>query len=61
VQTNSPSPISQVIGRIKTAWSEMDYAQRRVFEIRTGIPVEGRQPRRRPRPAVDELETLYRG
>ncbi len=61
MKTKSPSHISHVIGRIKSAWSEMDYAQRRMFEIRTGIPVEGPQPRRRPRPTVDELETLYRG
>jgi hypothetical protein len=29
----------QAIKRIKRAWAEMDYAQRRLFEIRSGIPV----------------------
>jgi hypothetical protein len=32
------------IGRAKAIWSELDYAQRRMFEIRTGIEVDARPP-----------------
>lgn len=45
MKSNSPSHISQVVGRIRSAWSEMDHAQRRMFEIRTGIPVDRPRPR----------------
>jgi hypothetical protein len=27
------------IKRVRRVWAELDYAQRRLFEIRTGIPV----------------------
>jgi hypothetical protein len=30
---------------IRKAWSEMDDAQRRLFEIRTGVPVTARSRR----------------
>ena len=33
------SRASHTIRRIKQSWAEMDYAQRRLFEVRTGIPV----------------------
>ncbi len=33
--------------RARRAWSELDYVQRRLFEIQTGIPATG-SPRRRP-------------
>jgi hypothetical protein len=55
----SPSHISRVIDRLRLAWADMDYAQRRLFEIQTGIPVAGPQPRRHRRPTVEELEALY--
>ena len=29
----------QTIKRVRRAWAEVGYAQRRLFEIRTGIPV----------------------
>jgi hypothetical protein len=29
----------QTIKRVRRVWAELDYAQRRLFEIRTGIPV----------------------
>ena len=32
--------------RARRAWSELDYVQRRLFEIQTGIPITG-SPRRR--------------
>ena len=29
--------VRQATKRVKRAWAEMDYAQRRLFEIRTGV------------------------
>lgn len=36
--------IKRTIGRAKAIWSELDYAQRRLFEMRTGIDVDDRPP-----------------
>jgi hypothetical protein len=30
---------SRTIRRVIRAWADIDYAQRRLFEIRTGVPV----------------------
>lgn len=62
--------IKRNINRAKAIWGELDYAQRRLFEIQTGIDLEAhpkaRRSTRRPdakgpkiarRP--DELEALY--
>jgi hypothetical protein len=52
------SRIKRVARRVKRIWSELDYAQRRMFEMRTGVPARAQ---RRPRisRSVDELERLY--
>ena len=57
--TATKTGLGQTIKRVKRAWAEMDYAQRRLFEIRTGIPASGRDEAARPATTVDELETLY--
>ncbi|MGA2014929.1 MAG: hypothetical protein ABSH51_30985 [Solirubrobacteraceae bacterium] len=36
----------RIVSRISATWAELDYAQRRLFEIQTGTPVPPR-PRRR--------------
>lgn len=36
--TKSRSRTRRTIDRIRSIWSELDYASRRVFEIRTGVP-----------------------
>jgi hypothetical protein len=52
------SRVSQIISRIGQVWAELDYAQRRLFEIRTGIPArDGDRPRISR--SVEELERLY--
>jgi len=51
------SRVKQVIGRVQETWSEFDYVQRRLFEIRTGVPVVNREERHRV--GVDELEALF--
>jgi hypothetical protein len=59
MKTVTESRTSRTLGRVKQIWSEFDYAQRRLFEIRTGIPATA--PENRPRIArrADELERLY--
>ena len=42
--------------RVRRSWSELDYVQRRLFEIQTGIPITG-TPRRIAR---DGSTHLYR-
>jgi hypothetical protein len=39
----------RAIRRLARAWADMDYAQRRLFEIQTGIPATNR-PRNRTSP-----------
>ncbi len=51
--------MTRVIASVKRIWDEMDYAQRRSFELKTGVPVVKRQPRRRLTGSVEELEALY--
>ncbi len=51
------SRVKQVIGRVQATWSQLDYAQRRLFEIRTGVPVVNREDG--PRAGIDELEALF--
>ena len=45
--------------RVKGVWAELGYAQRRLFEIRTGVIATRPQERVRPATTVDELEALY--
>jgi hypothetical protein len=52
----SSSRARHLARRARRTWSELSYAQRRLFEIRTGLPPAG------PRFSVsaDELERHYR-
>ncbi|MBV8953956.1 MAG: hypothetical protein JO179_07450 [Solirubrobacterales bacterium] len=58
-RTPSPSRIRRTFGRIKETWDELNYANRRMLEIRTGIPVTREGPRIRAR--FDDLEPLFAG
>jgi hypothetical protein len=46
--------------RIRRALSEMDYAQRRSFEIRTGLPSPTSIDRVRDQAMIAELEAHWR-
>lgn len=35
----------QAVSRAQQIWAELDYAQRRLFELRTGVPSVPRQNR----------------
>ena len=51
--------IKRFLKRVKAIWSELDYAQRRLFEIRTGIEVDGGPSAPKIARRSDELEALY--
>jgi hypothetical protein len=44
--TDDESPLRRMIGGIRSAWAEMGYAQRRLLEIRTGVPMGSARKRR---------------
>jgi hypothetical protein len=50
-----PSRVGGMIERVRRSWTEIEYAQRRMFELRTGIVF----PATRRRPHIEELEALY--
>jgi hypothetical protein len=54
--TATTSGVRHTFERMKRVWSEIDYAQQRLFEIRTGVPVI----ERRKAETVEELEALYK-
>jgi hypothetical protein len=46
--------------RIRSSLAEMDYAQRRSFEIRTGVPVTRSVDSDRDKALIAELEAHFR-
>jgi hypothetical protein len=46
------------IDRARRIWSELDYAQRRSMELRTGVPMGTSKPRARVGRDFDELSRL---
>lgn len=53
------SAVRQTIKRIRRTWSELDYAQRRLMEIRTGLELTKPDERRDVATTAEELEQLY--
>jgi BMFP domain-containing protein YqiC len=51
--------IKRIIQRLKSTWSELDYAQRRLFEIRTGIEATGGRRNTHGPATIEELEALF--
>jgi hypothetical protein len=50
----------RMLRRVRSTWAELDYAQRRMFELRTGISAVPPQPwPETPWASVSELEALY--
>lgn len=49
----------RTIERVKTVVSEANYAQRRLFELRTGVPVTSADEPVRPATSAEELDALY--
>jgi hypothetical protein len=53
------SRASRAISRAREIWAELDDAQLRLLEIRTGVPGLRREPRPRSVDTVARLEALY--
>jgi hypothetical protein len=53
------SRASRMIARLRRSWAEMDDAQRRMFELRTGLSVRQTPGRAHARLQIEELEALY--
>jgi hypothetical protein len=53
MKTSATEHIGRTIKRFRSTWAELDYAQRRLLEIRTGVPMT--QP-----PASDTSRATYR-
>lgn len=51
--------VSRMIARMRRSWAEMNDAQRRMFELRTGISVRQTLQRADAGPQIEELEALY--
>jgi hypothetical protein len=54
--TTIKTPAQRTILRLKAAWADMSYAQRRLFDIRVGLPPEDSARDAR----IKQLEALYR-
>jgi hypothetical protein len=52
--------MTNVISSAKRIWNELDYAQRRSFELRTGVSLVKPEERERPRGSIAELEAAER-
>jgi hypothetical protein len=52
--------LSTLKNRLRRSLSDMDYAQRRVFEIRTGLPSTSHLDRARDKAMIAELEAHWR-
>ena len=52
--TTTTRQAPRVVARLRQAVSEMNYAQHRLFELRTGIPES------RSRREIEHLEALFR-
>ena len=46
--------------RIRRSVADMDYAQRRMFEIKAGLPAGSTLPRARDKALIAELEAHWR-
>ena len=57
--TATKTGVKRTIERVKGAVTEVNYAQRRLFELRTGVTAMGQDARVRAGTSAEELESLY--
>jgi len=58
--TVTASAARRIARRARRIWAELDHAQRRSFELRTGVPIESRHVHRTRQETIEQLERLYR-
>jgi hypothetical protein len=58
-ETHSTFSYWRISDRSLSVWGELDHTQRRLLEIRTGIPMTDPERRLRYRISVEALEALY--
>ena len=58
MSTSKTFPLRQIASRVKTTFAELDYAQRRLWEIRTEMPAPGRQQPRKRNGSREGLRSL---
>jgi hypothetical protein len=56
MKTRTTKHIGRTIKRFRSTWAELDYAQRRLLEIRTGVPMTQPAERSCNSASVEELE-----
>lgn len=59
MSTTPKRNVSRSITRIKEVWRELDNAQRRSLELRTGLAFDRPARDARSRAEIQELESLY--
>jgi hypothetical protein len=57
--TTRQSRVAGTFATVKRIWRELQYAQRRSMELKTGVPVLKPHERPRVRGSVEELEMLF--
>lgn len=56
---SSNSRISSLISNFRRTWSELDYAERRLFELQTGISATGHPQQPSIARKTNDLEALF--
>ncbi len=59
MQATTGLSVRRIISRFRRICKEMDYAQKRLFEIQTGIVVLPPSERPQVIASIDQLEALY--
>jgi hypothetical protein len=59
MSTTEKRNVPRQITRLKEVWQELEYAQRRSLELRTGLSYDKPDPDADRRAQIQELESLY--
>lgn len=59
MNTSTQSRVRRIFTRITRTYAELDYAQRRLLEVQTGVPNLTRAKRATARQSVSEHPVLY--
>jgi hypothetical protein len=59
MSSTSASRTRRIVSRITSTWAEIDHAQRRKFELQTGIATPSRRHDRKTSPQATERDTQF--